>query len=47
MREPTSPLTRLMTHLDGAWADFQDSFAGLSDADLAQPGVVESWAVRD
>jgi uncharacterized protein (TIGR03083 family) len=38
---------RLLNRLDAAWAALSDSYAGLSDAQLAQPGVVEDWSVKD
>jgi hypothetical protein len=38
---------RLITRIERDWANFQDSFAGLSDAQLAEPGVVDNWAVKD
>ena len=27
--------------------DFQESYAGLSDAELMEPGVTQAWSVRD
>jgi hypothetical protein len=38
---------RLLNRLDAAWAALSDSYAGLSDAQLVQPGVVEDWSVKD
>jgi hypothetical protein len=39
--------TRLLRRLDAGWRDFTDSYAGLSEADLLQPGVTKAWSVRD
>jgi DinB superfamily len=38
---------RLLSRLDRAWRAFQDSYAGLSDAELLEPGVTGAWSVRD
>jgi DinB superfamily len=38
---------RLLKRLDAAWAVFNESYAGLSDAELLQPGVTGAWSVRD
>lgn len=38
---------RLLRRLDAAWAAFEASYAGLSDAQLAEPGVAGDWSVRD
>ena len=38
---------RLFTSLENAWTAFQESFAGLSDKQLLQPGVVGAWSVKD
>src|SRR2546430_11474884 len=38
---------QLLKRLDKAWADFRESYAGLSDADLMRPGVTGTWSVRD
>jgi hypothetical protein len=38
---------QLLDKLDNAWADLRDSFAGLSDAQMTQPGVTEEWSVKD
>src|SRR5437867_6008574 len=37
----------LLKRLDQAWAAFQQSYAGLSDAELMEPGVTGAWSVRD
>jgi hypothetical protein len=38
---------KLLQRLDAAWAMFTTSYAGLPDAQLLQPGVVEDWSVKD
>jgi hypothetical protein len=38
---------RLLRRLDAAWAAFQESYAGLSDAQLLEPSVTGDWSVRD
>jgi Mycothiol maleylpyruvate isomerase N-terminal domain len=38
---------RLLRRLDAAWEDFEASYAGLSDAQLMEPGVTGDWSVRD
>jgi hypothetical protein len=40
-------VTRLLTRLDAAWAAFKESYAGLSDPELIEPGVVGDWSVKD
>lgn len=38
---------RLLERLDREWAALLESYAGLSDAQLTQPGVTGNWSVRD
>jgi len=38
---------RLLKRLDQAWGDLTQSYAGLSDAELLEPGVTGAWSVRD
>ncbi|HEX2438572.1 MAG TPA: DinB family protein [Methylomirabilota bacterium] len=38
---------RLLLQLERAWTAFNASYAGLSDAQLMQPGVTGEWSVRD
>jgi hypothetical protein len=38
---------QLLKRLDGAWGAFKESYAGLSDAQLMEPGVTGAWSVRD
>src|SRR5438046_7645024 len=37
----------LLKRLDQAWAAFQQSYAGLSHAELMEAGVTDTWSVRD
>ena len=38
---------QVLKRLDTAWAAFEESYAGLSDAQLLLPGVTGEWSVRD
>lgn len=38
---------QLLARLADAWADFEQSYAGLSHAQLQIPGVTGGWSVRD
>ncbi|CAA9563855.1 MAG: hypothetical protein AVDCRST_MAG73-3975 [uncultured Thermomicrobiales bacterium] len=38
---------KLVGTLDAAWMEFQESYAGLSDDGLMEPGVTGAWSVRD
>jgi hypothetical protein len=38
---------RLLSTLEAAWSALGDSYAGLSDAHLVEPGVVDDWSVKD
>ena len=38
---------QLLGKLERAWSDFQGSYAGLTDGQLAQPGVTGEWSVKD
>lgn len=37
---------QLLKRLDKAWGTFKESYAGLSDAQLMEPGVTGAWSVR-
>ena len=37
----------LLKRLDAAWRRFTQSYAGLSEAELLEPGVTEAWSVKD
>jgi hypothetical protein len=39
--------SQLLTRLDKAWETFKASYAGLSDAEMLEPGVTGAWSVRD
>jgi hypothetical protein len=39
--------SQLLKRLDKAWRAFKESYAGLSDAELMEPGITEDWSVRD
>lgn len=38
---------QLLDKLENAWADLQASFAGLSEAQMTEPGVTGEWSVKD
>jgi hypothetical protein len=38
---------QLLKQLDKAWATFKESYAGLSDSQLTEPGVTGHWSVKD
>ena len=38
---------QLLKRLDKAWVAFNESYAGLSDPELMEPGVTGAWSVRD
>ena len=38
---------QLLKKIDTSWAALQASYAGLSEAQLAQPGVTGDWSVID
>jgi hypothetical protein len=38
---------QLLNKLDKAWAALKESYAGLSDAQLTEPGVMGAWSVKD
>ena len=38
---------RLLQRMDKAWLDFKESYAGLSDSRMLEPGVQGRWSVRD
>src|SRR5690349_13380717 len=38
---------QLLNQLDKAWVALQESYAGLSEAQLMKPGVVDNWSVKD
>jgi DinB family protein len=38
---------RLLHRLDRAWQALQDSYAGLPEAEVLEPGVTGTWSVKD
>jgi DinB superfamily len=38
---------QLLKQLDKAWMAFKESYAGLSDSQLTEPGVTGQWSVKD
>lgn len=38
---------RLLRQLDTAWREFQESYAGLSEAEMLDPSVAGAWSVKD
>lgn len=46
-RAKTMDRRGLLKRLDAAWTSFKDSYAGLSEAQLLEPGVTKAWSVRD
>ena len=38
---------RVIQRLETVWADFQESFAGLSEQQMLEPGVTGDWSVKD
>jgi hypothetical protein len=40
-------VAKLLDKLEAAWSEFQESYAGLKDEQLLQPGVTGEWSVRD
>jgi hypothetical protein len=38
---------QLLKQLDKAWTAFKESYGGLSDSQLTEPGVTGQWSVRD
>lgn len=38
---------QLLKKLNKAWAEIRESYAGLSDAQMMEPGVTSNWSVKD
>jgi hypothetical protein len=38
---------KLLKQLDQAWTAFKESYAGLSDSQMTEPGVTGNWSVKD
>ncbi len=39
--------SQLLKRLDKAWEAFKESYAGLSDSELMEPGITGDWSVKD
>jgi hypothetical protein len=38
---------QLLQKLDKAWAKIKESYVGLSDSQLTEPGITDDWSVKD
>src|SRR5256886_13892862 len=38
---------RLLKQLEKAWTAIEESYAGMSDSQLTEPGVMDNWSVKD
>ncbi len=38
---------RLMKQLDKAWAAINEAYAGLTDSQMTEPGIMGDWSVKD
>ncbi len=38
---------QLLKRLEKAWAAIKESYAGLSDSRMMEPGVMDNWSVKD
>lgn len=38
---------KLLKQLEGAWATLKESYLGMSDSQLTQPGVIDAWSVKE
>jgi hypothetical protein len=47
MSEQSNQVRRLLERLDVAWTALSESYAGVSDSRLVEPGVVDGWSVKD
>jgi DinB family protein len=47
VRERPVDREQLLKRLDKAWAAFQESYVGLSEAELVVPGVTGAWSIKD
>jgi uncharacterized protein (TIGR03083 family) len=46
-RAISDQVQRLLKRLDAAWAALRESYAGVPDSQLVEPGVVDDWSVKD
>ena len=47
MSADVNGVNRLLTRMDRVWQELQQSIEGLSDHELAGPGTLDEWSVRD
>ena len=47
MKKGSMKKQQLLNKLDRAWEAFNESYAGLTDEQLLEPGVTEDWSVKD
>ena len=47
MSEREDQIKKLLQRVDTAWAAFQESYAGLPDAQLMEPGAIGEWSIKD
>ncbi len=47
MSKRDDQVARLLKRLDTAWAALQESYAGLPDSRLTEPGAMGDWSVKD
>jgi hypothetical protein len=40
-------IEKLLQRLDAAWTAFQESYAGMPDAQMMEPGVMGEWSIKD
>jgi len=40
-------MQKVLKQLEKAWTEFKESYAGLSDLQLTEPGVTGNWSVKD
>jgi hypothetical protein len=38
---------KLLQRLDAAWIELVESYVGLTDTELTEPGAIEDWSVKD
>jgi hypothetical protein len=40
-------MEKILKQLEKAWTEFKESYAGLTDSQLTEPGVTGAWSVKD
>ncbi|MBO0722492.1 MAG: DinB family protein [Blastocatellia bacterium] len=40
-------MNKVLQQLEKAWTEFKESYDGLSDSQLTEPGVTGNWSVKD